>query len=366
MVKPKKILIVLNDLEQGGAETQALYLANGLKERGHHVFVISFGQTKGLAYHKFTDSGIQVQFTGFREKLLLPPFNSVKKGYLYLKYKYHLIRILKGVCADVIIPFTYAPNMIISGCRFWVHAVIFWNQRDEGRMFSGTRKELNALKRAHFLISNSTEGKLFLQKFTSREIHVIFNGVKEVVPVTSNRSGEYVNIVMVANLHHFKDHDTLLRAWQLLMVSCTQKKLRLILAGRPGTTALTIEKYIQDNNLSDSVTIAGSVADVHSLLLTCNIGVFSSVHEGLPNAILEYMAVGLPVVATRIHGAVDALGADYPYLSEAGNAMEMASQLRYLIEHQEEAKACGIRNRERVKTLFSISNMVDLYESYLR
>lgn len=369
MSNKKKIAIVLNDLEQGGAETQALYLSTGLKNRGYEVIVISFGQTKGGAYQKFSDAGIQVQFTGFREKLLLPPFAHFKSYFLFLKYMYKFVRMLQRSGVAVIIPFTYAPNRIIAGCRFWVKAATFWNQRDEGRMFRGTRVERNALRRSDFLVSNSTEGKLFLQRFTDRQIHLINNGVQEVAcegTQIAGRSGEEIKIVMVANLHHYKDHGTLLRAWKLLKDSSVAGNNRLILAGRFGTTADSIRAFIQDNHLTNSVTIAGPVTDVNSLLLTCNIGIFSSVHEGLPNAILEYMAAGLPVVATRIHGAEDALGKDYPYLSGPGNAAEMASHLRFLIEHPEAAEDWGNRNRERAVTLFSISKMVDLYESHFR
>ncbi len=364
MGKFNKVLIVINDLNQGGAETQSLNLAVGLKERGHQVEVLSFGNKKGVFFDKFQKNNIAVSKTGFREKLLLPPFRGIKNKLLYLRYKLKLILQLKRINPDVVIPFTYAPNLILSDCKKWVNYFVFWNQRDEGRMFSGSRKEIVALKICDHIISNSTTGKLFLEKFTDRPVDLIFNGISVesfAFDKAQLEDTSIIKVVMVANLHPFKDHITLLKAWKIVLQRMPFRKLQLVFAGRFGSTGEAIRNFIESNNLTDTVLLKGPVTHIPELLKNSSIGVLSSHNEGMPNVILEYMAAGLPVVATRIPGTEDILGKEYPFLAEPGNHEEFADHLFNLIETPNIARKWSERNKNRVETMFTIDQMVEKY-----
>jgi glycosyltransferase involved in cell wall biosynthesis len=353
-------------LQQGGAETQALYLAGGLKRSGYQVKVLSFGVQGGLAWDKFKTQNIHVSFTGFREKLLIPPFVGFKKLYLYFKYKIKFIRIIRSINPDIIIPFTYAPNYIVADNKKWFRAKTFWNQRDEGRMFKGLTREIKALNSANHIISNSTEGKRFLARYTKRNIHLIFNGVQITelndLSTLTNHSAIF-RVVMVANLHHYKDHLTLLKAWKRISEKFPDKNLELLLVGRFGTRYEEIIQFINRNDLTRKVQLLGPVENIQALLSDVHLGVLSSTHEGLPNAILEYMERGLPVVATRINGSEDALGKNYPFLTAPGDDAAMTDAMIQIMLDPVLAKNLGKRNRERVIAEFSMDKMVDAYES---
>jgi len=365
-VSKNNILFVLNDLHQGGAETQALYLAEGLIVRGYQIRVLSFGVQGGMAFEKFRSKNIDVSFTGFREKLLIPPFVGFKKIYLYLKYKIKFIRIIGIINPDIIIPFTYAPNYIVADNKKWFRAKTFWNQRDEGRMFKGLSQEIKALNSADHIISNSREGKQFLARYAKRDIRIIFNGVKiDELNYISNKTKdtESFRVVMVANLHHYKDHLTLLKAWKHISEKYPDRNLELLLAGRFGTRYEEIIEFINLNDLTHKVQLLGPVKNIRALLSDVHLGVFSSIYEGLPNAILEYMERGLPVVATRINGSEDALGKDYPFLIPPGDDVAMADAIIQIMLDPVLACNLGKRNRERVIAEFSIDKLVDAYES---
>ena len=57
---------------------------------------------------------------------------------------------------------------------------------------------------------------------------------------------------------------------------------------------------MEEYNLNDIIQIAGSVVDTSSLLASADIGVLSSIFEGLPLSLLEYGLAGLPVVVTDV------------------------------------------------------------------
>jgi len=361
-----KILIVLEDTNRGGAETQALLLAKGLISRGHLVEILSFGSTKGSYWSELENLGVPIHLTGFKSKLIYSPQKGLKSSLLRIKCIIQLIYQVRKIKPHVILPFTYPPNIIMG--QFWKYMgakKCFWNQRDEGRMFLGKKKEIKALRNMSKIISNNKEGSDFLYNYTSKEIVVISNGV--LFPILGNKiiKNNAINVVMIANFNGYKDHITLLKSWRLVINSIEHKKVMLLLAGRDADKIQEIKNYIDENKLCKHLKILGTVSNISSLLEESHIGVFSSLKEGLPNGILECMAAGLPVVATRISGALEALGEDYPYLSEPQDYISLANQLLFFIHSESERIKIGQQNRARIKTHFSIEKMVDSYESLI-
>ena len=364
--EPKVIVIVLDHISRGGAETQALYLVKGLIKQNYIVHVVCFGSDKGSYWDEFILSGATLHLTNFKAKLIIPPFKSIKEYLISIKYSIIFKRFIRGLDPYIIIPFTYQPNFICN--KYWKSIGVkkcIWNQRDEGRMFLGRNWEIKSLNNASNIISNSIEGKLFLENHTNRDINIIHNGV--VIPNSKidYLQNKVIRVVMIANLHGFKDHITLLKAWKIVTKNILDKKLELILAGSFGSTSENIFNFIKINEIGDTVKCIGVINDVNHLLLSSNIGVFSSKKEGLPNGILESMAVGLPVVATKINGSIEALGEDYQYLTKENDDYQMAEMIIELVNDSKKREKIGKMNRTRVKEKFAIDNMVFKYKSLI-
>ncbi len=359
------ILIALHLYSAGGAERQALYLAKGLQDRGYAVTVVAFGEGKGLAWDRFQSAGIHCIALGFREKLILGEKKGLKEKLLKWRYKRKLIKIIRNMRVDIIFPFTYPANVIYS--HFWQKMgaiACYWNQRDEGRWFSGSKLELTALENCSGIISNSLEGKLFLQKVTNRPIQIIHNGVE--LPSEQAKPEQVQDefrVVMVANLHTYKDHLTLLKAWKLFVAS-NPKNVKLILAGKKADTYPMLQSYVDENGLVETVDFVGVVEDVYRLLATCHLAVFSSTKEGLPNGILECMATGLPVIATNIHGAREALG-NADYLIKMEDYRSLSNMIMRFHQQKENRMAIGKKNRNRVKDKFAISQLITQFQSII-
>jgi glycosyltransferase involved in cell wall biosynthesis len=128
------------------------------------------------------------------------------------------------------------------------------------------------------------------------KIRVVENGVR--VPVQEADSGHGSAVVVsVANLTPHKGHATLLRA----LAQLKQLEWRLLLAG-DGPERLSIEKLARDYGISSRVELLGVVSDVSAVFRQADLAVLASDTEGLPNAVLEAMAHGVPVVATAVGG----------------------------------------------------------------
>ena len=133
----------------------------------------------------------------------------------------------------------------------------------------------------------------------------------------------------------------------------------------PGLRELATELGI-----ADDVHFIGRCDDVASLLFASHIGVLSSRAEGFANAILEYMAAGLPVVATDVGGVREAIvEGETGYIVPSGDDEQMAERIIQILSNDENARAMGARGKAIVADKFScdrhLRNTLELYDELL-
>ena len=108
----------------------------------------------------------------------------------------------------------------------------------------------------------------------------------------------------------------------------------------------------------------GSVDNVTSYLQYSDIGVLCSDKEGLSNAILEYMACGLPVVATDVGGNSELVDKDNGFLVPPGDPPALAKALYSLIESTELRRRMGAASLDKVKQNYTWEKVIPLWEEY--
>jgi len=172
-------------------------------------------------------------------------------------------------------------------------------------------------------------------------------------------------VVMVGRLVPAKGVDTLLRA--VASVVRRQPEFRLEVAGdgeaRPGLKSLAGEL-----GLGAHVRFLGNVQDVPALLARASALVLPSLSEGISLTLLEAMARGLPVVATRVGGNPEVVEDGVTgQLVPARDPDSLAQALLALWPGSERTREMGRAGRQRVEQLFDIKRMVADYEDlYLR
>ena len=141
---------------------------------------------------------------------------------------------------------------------------------------------------------------------------------------------------------------------------------RLTIAG-DGWEREALTKKAQEAGLADSIEFLGEVSDVPAILAKTDIYVQPSLQEGLPNAVLEAMAMGLPIVATRVSGNEDVVvHGENGVLVPASDPDALAAALRRLVDDPALAARMGRRSREMAEERFGLQAVMRRLEQAYR
>jgi glycosyltransferase involved in cell wall biosynthesis len=157
-------------------------------------------------------------------------------------------------------------------------------------------------------------------------------------------------ILSVGRLSREKDHATLLEA-----VSLLHKRFapHLVIVGE-GPERRRIEKRIASLGIGSAVTLSGQKPSAEPYYGIANIAVLSSLSEGSPNALLEAMAAGVPVVATDVGGVPEiAVRDDTALLVQPGDPGELAESMGRLIREPRLASRLAARARQIVQERYA-------------
>ncbi len=185
---------------------------------------------------------------------------------------------------------------------------------------------------------------------------------------------EALLITFVGIVKHRKGVDVLVDAWIRLARSFPQVALTLVgpcdAASQGGTIDLEyvadLRRRIATSGLEKRVFWIGQVADVVPYLQASDIFVLPSRREGLPNALLEAMACGLPCIASDLDSVQEVMLPGTGLIFERGNANALAEHLISLAADQEKRHSLGAAARERVERDFSLDAIADRYVALYR
>lgn len=228
--------------------------------------------------------------------------------------------------------------------------------------------ERRAYSLAHVVVANAeaVRAQLLREGLRPERVVTVYNGLdaarflprpgwrrEEILAELGLPPGGRRFVTIVANmLHPMKDQATFLRAARRVREAVPEAAF--VLAGDGGL----VEGYralAAELGIADDVFFLGRCARVAELLFVSEVGVLSSRGvEGLSNSIIEYMAAGLPVVATDIGGARESVvDGETGYVVAPGDDGEMAARIVSLLREPERARAMGGRGREVVAQKFS-------------
>lgn len=127
-----------------------------------------------------------------------------------------------------------------------------------------------------------------------------------------------------------------------------------------------LRQLVIDLNLQERVIFLGHITNIVEYLQIADCYAFSSESEGMPNAILEAMACGLPIVASRIDSITEIINEDNAYLADVGNVDEFAKSIRQIIENPDEAQQKGDAVLKHVQENYSLEIVAEQYEALYR
>jgi L-malate glycosyltransferase len=167
-----------------------------------------------------------------------------------------------------------------------------------------------------------------------------------------------VVVGVVASLSPIKDHATLLRA--VAALAPAWPALHLVLVGGDGGSRAALERLAGSLGIADRVRFAGLQPNMPSPHHAFDIAALTSVSEGLPNSILEAMAAGRPVVATRVGAIPDAVEDGVTgFLEAPGDHDAIAARLAALLGDSDLRRELGDRARVRARERYSADAALD-------
>ncbi len=218
-------------------------------------------------------------------------------------------------------------------------------------------------------VSAEVRERLLRAGVKEEKVHLIQNGVT--VPrsllATGMRSGDApgrVRVGLVGRLAPEKGVDLFLRA--LAQLHGQHPEADFVVAG-DGPERVSLTALIQELGLQDRVKLLGQQSDMSAFYSSLDLLVSTSRQEGLPMAMLEGMASGLPVVATAV-GEVPRVVQDRQtgLLVAPESPSAIAAALGILLNDTELRKQYGVAGRQRVLDLFSADRMTADYVAVYR
>jgi glycosyltransferase involved in cell wall biosynthesis len=171
-------------------------------------------------------------------------------------------------------------------------------------------------------------------------------------------------LVSVGQLRDVKDPKTMIRA--LPLVRSRFEGATLKCAG-DGPLRSELIRLADELGVGGSVELLGEVSDTRSVLAEADVFLMPSRSEGLPNALLEAMAAGVPAVVTEVGGMAEIVqhrknGCKVP----VGNHVRLAEEICFLLSNPAAAEAIGREARSLIERDFSLERMARQVEAVYR
>jgi glycosyltransferase involved in cell wall biosynthesis len=204
--------------------------------------------------------------------------------------------------------------------------------------------------------------------FDERFVKVIYNGItipRHVVPHDFSKQFPGKTIIYSAGrLSEQKGFCYLIEAAAILKQ--TRNDLVFVVSGE-GKLLQELQKQTSDAALQDSFIFSGFAADIYPFLKGCDLFVLSSLFEGMPNVVMEAMAMQKPVVATDVNGVRELMvEGKTGLIVPPRDPLALATSIARVIDNPDMLAEFGKAGYERVNREFTMSAMASNLEGYLQ
>jgi glycosyltransferase involved in cell wall biosynthesis len=374
--RPKrKIFYLVDSLNVGGTETQAVELARRMDPTRYDITLACL-RKEGPLLEKLNGSSVKV--VEFHPK---GGIDSPRGLYQLAR----MIKFLRWGQFDVVHAHDLWSNMIgvVAGKVARV-PVIITSQRDlsHDAWYQGKRKKW--LRRAQCassaVLTNAgmiREGLLRDEGLPADKVRVLYNGVDldgfRAVPGARAKLFPGMEraklVVLVGNMHtDVKGHPTLIAAAPGIGSRCPQ--VRFVMVG-DGEKRREFESEVENGGVASHFLFCGRRTDIAQVLASCDVAVLPSAAEGMPNAVLEYMAAALPVVASAVGGSLEVIEDGVTgLLVPPADPVALGNAVARVLEDTVLAQRLARNGRELVERKFSFDRLThevgELYEELLQ
>ena len=350
-----KLFLMTDSFKTGGSERQFVALAQSLNPAAFHI-QLGCIQRHGAF---LADLGRVPEF----------PLGGSLFGLNSLWTRLRLAQYLHRNRITVAHAFDFYTNLtLIPAARLAGVPVVIGSQRQLGDLLSRSksRAQAAAFRWCDAVVCNShaAADRLVEQGLRKSRVVVIGNGLPasafgETVPALP-RGKALLRVGMIARMNTpFKNHKVFLRAAARL---CGRfPSLEFVLIG-DGPLRPELEREAESLGLKDHALFLGDRQDIAAVLASLNVSVLPSSSESLSNAILESMAAGVPVVASRVGGNPELVSTDRGMLVAPDDDKALADAIESLLRDPAMRIALGANAKRFVQANFTVEQMHRRYE----
>ena len=356
------VFLMTDSFETGGSERQFALFAKSLDPK---LFRAQLGciSKRGA----FLDGlGEVIEF----------PLGGNTYGPRSLAARVRLARHLRHSRVSIAHAFDFYSNLtLIPAARMSRVPVVIGSQRQIGDLLTRfrSRSQLAVLNWCDVVVCNSRAAadRLIEQGMPESRITVIRNGLPAsaftpTVPAFPRLPG-LLRVGMIARINaSFKNHRVFLRAAARLRGKFAQ--LQFIVVG-DGPLRHQYEREAADLGIGNNVEFLGDRRDIPAILASIDVSVLPTASESLSNVIIESMAAGVPVIASRVGGNPELVGEDRGILIPPGDEESLAVETERLLRDQSMRMELGHNAKKFAERHFTIAEMRqrhhDLYSDLL-
>ena len=356
-LKTKRLLLIIASLRGGGAERVMVNMANYWAERGVKITLLTLDDP--MLSDNYEVHPLVKRVAEYHEH----DFDLISRGYIHIKRVLGIRKIIKSFEPDSVLSFMTSTNVMTILASMGTGTCTFVSERTDprkhnvGSIWAIGRRYL--YKYADCVIAQTPDVNKWLLSNTKATIQTIPNFIPKYVNASCVESGQL--IVAVGRLGVEKGFDLLIRAFSKVVL--VYPDWRLVILGE-GKERANLQTLAFSLGVDSNVEFPGFVKDPLERLRQASIAVQPSRYEGFPNALLEEMALGIAVIASRPAGEMLIVNEVNGLLVTSENTDELTLAIRRLIENPKLRVALG-NNAIKVKDSYSQEKIMKLWETVL-
>lgn len=353
-----RIVQIIDSLEAGGAERMAVNYANALAEKIEFSGLIA-SRKEGLLVNEIEEN-VEYLFLKKKKKI---DFKAIFKLRNFIKK--NKVAIIQAHSSSfflaILVKLTVPKIKIIWHDHYGISQDLSSRKNLSLKLgslfFKGivsVNSDLKAWSKSHLWCSNVT----YFPNF-------ILDSVLKEGKMLKGEDGK--RIICVANLRAQKNHELLIDGAFKIQKKFPDWTFHLVGKDFKDQYSEKLILKVQELHLSNTVFFYGELDNPQELLQKCEIGVLTSLSEGLPLALLEYGLCSLPVVATNVGEISKIIRSEKEgFLIESNNLDQFTNSLAELIQNKDERKEKGKSLKVMVEQHFSKKTILNDYLLWLK
>lgn len=337
MADRRKILLFCSSLVRGGTERVVANLAEYLWKQGIQVIVVT--------QHRY-----EREYTlpeGIPRILSEPTVEELpgkRIGNFLARYR-KLRRIWKEQRPDCILSFIGKNNFMALGAAFFTHIPVVvsvrTNPKNEYASPIMCLLSKTMFAAAAGVVLQTQKAKDFFPFYIRKKAVVLKNSLNPafVKPrFTGKRNGQ---IVAVGRIDENKNHEMIIRAFSQIAKDFPESILTIY---GEGECRRKLQKLAEELGIANRINLPGAVENIADMIYESSVFVLSSNYEGMPNALLEAMCLGIPSISTDCSGGGprelinDGVNG---FLIPVGDQKGLEDRLRILLQDEKKAEEMG-------------------------